>query len=457
MVFFIAFHTPLVAQKKAAAAAKTVAPAPISKLQTTLPAKDSLIYKLFENPAGLKWVKNFKGRIDDVSLIDISLGYDGQSCRGYMNYAKSKVRFRLDGTLDGAQQLRLEERDPSNALTGSIQGVLADRRIEASWANAANTIGSRIEAEEPLPGQTIATGCADNKWANRYITRYNGARADMVIIRMHNGALEGFLWVEADAKTYTLRGDMKSDGSYEMEALLPSGKMAGILQGSLQNQQATECKWVGSGERRTFNFTVKDKIQFGCYDFADYRSAYDAVYPRSACAACNTWLDQQVSAWVNQCKTTLSTLKDPLSPASRNAYRASCWADIACWTENVFTGYLTFTETWNDDAKGKSFNFDLRTGKEITFNELFNKSFNAKVWLEDYASKQAPRLPQFAADPKYREWISKSGFPMFALRRDGLEIATLFHPVYGQQHLLIPYPDLKPYMKKDNPIADFVK
>jgi hypothetical protein len=419
-------------------------------------AKDSLIFKLFEQPSSIRWIKSLKGRIDDVSLVDVTLGFDGHNCRGYLTYLKSRNRFRLLGTLEN-NRLLLEEHDPSNALTGTIDGTLSDRRLEAIWSNADNTIGSRLEAEEPLPGQTISTGCGENKWVNRYIARYNGARADMVLIRMHNGALEGFLWVEADSKTYQIKGDLKPDATYELEALLPNGKVAGLLQGSLKNQQNTDCTWVGSGERRLFNFTIKDKLQLGCFDFADYRSSYDAIYPRSSCIACNTWLDQQVNGWVNQCKTAISTLKDPLTPATRNAYRASCWTDIACWTENIFTGYLTFSDTKSDQSQGKSFNFDLRGGKEITFNDLFNKNFNAKTYLEVWSKKEAPKLPQFASDVKYREWINKEGFPLFTLRRDGLELSTLFHPVYGRQLLLIPYSELKPYMKKDNPIADLVK
>ena len=53
----------------------------------------------------------------------------------------------------------------------------------------------------------------------------------MVLVRSHNGALDGFLWIEADSKTYRLKGDINFDGNYEMEALLPNGKVAGLLQG----------------------------------------------------------------------------------------------------------------------------------------------------------------------------------------------------------------------------------
>ena len=86
-----------------------------------------------------------------------------------------------------------------------------------------------------------------------------------------------------------------------------------------------------------------------------------------------------------------------------------------------------------------------------------NKGFNAKSWLDAYARKEAPKLQAFAADAGYRAWLDKNGFPLYTLRRDGLELSTPFHPVYGRQRLLIPYAELKPYMKKENPVADLVR
>lgn len=430
---------------------------PPGKTQSTAnPAvKDTAIAKLFEKPADIKWAKYFKGRIDDVSVVDIALGSDGKNCRGHLTYGKSRVRVRLDGSFNG-DSLRLEEREGKN-LTGRLRGTYKNRRLEAEWTNHNNSLGSHLEASEVVPGQTLTIGCSDGKWASRYIARFNGARCDMILVRMHNGQLYGYLWVEADAKTYDLRGDIDPEGNYEIEALSSNDKIAGLLQGKLTDPQKTDCNWVGSGEKRTFNFTQKDNFQLGCYEYADFLSSYDALYPRTPCASCNTWLDQQVNNWVNKCKSSLSTRKDPSTPANRNSQRASCWAEIACLTENIFSGYLTFSETWNPQASGISFNFDIRSGKAISFNELFNKSFNAQGWLDGYAKKEMPKLPHFAADPEYREWLAKEGFPMYTLRRDGLELSTLFHGQYGRQTLLVPYSSLKPYMKKDNPVSDLVK
>ncbi len=428
-------------------------PAPVTKPAAGI--RDTAIIKLFEQPATIKWVRVFKGRVDDASAVDMTLGYDGRNCRGYLNYLKSKTRIRLDGTLLDSTELHLEERGPGSTITGRWEGHIIGHLLEADWTNFNNSLGIHLSADEFVPGLTLNLACSENKWANRYIARYNGARADMVLTRVQNGILQGYCWIESDARTYTLQGSVNKNGDYEMEALLPSGRVAAQLSGNLKPGQSMI--WVGSGEKREFNFTLKDNYALGCYDYADYGSSYDALYPRTACVTCNAWFDQQLTAWINRCKSVVAAKKDPPTPATRSAQRASAWSEIACWTENIFTGYLTFSDTWSEQAQGLAFNFDLKTGKAIVLDELFNKGFDAKTWLEDYARKESPKMPQFVANPKYREWLNKEGFPLFALRREGLEISTLFHPQYGRQSLVVPYSALKPYMKKENPVAEFVK
>lgn len=418
--------------------------------------KDTAILKLFEKPNEIKWVKYFKGRLDDASVVDLVLGFDGRSCRGYLTYSKSRIRFNLAGTFDSSG-LKLEERDMARGITGYLRGSFQNRRLEAEWTNADNTLGSRLEAEEVAQGQTLTLNCSDNKWSSRYITRYNGARCDMILVRSHNGALDGFLWVESDGRTYKLKGDVKPDGAYEMEVLGVGDRLAALLSGNMKAGQNTESNWVGSGERRTFKFLLKDHFVLGCYEYADYATSYDVLYPRTPCPHCNTELDDLVNKWVERCQTAFNEQKITLSAANRGRQRASAWPEIACWTDNLLTGYVTFSDTWTEQAQGLSFNYDLRTNKAIALDDLFNKGFNAQKYLSDWANREMPKLPSFATDPKYREWLTKEGFPLFALRREGLEISTLFHPQYGRQTILVPYSGLKTYLKRDSPLAEFVK
>ncbi len=441
LILLISFGQKCLAQTK-----------PSTPTATASVPRDTAIAKLFEKPLEIKWIKYFKGRLDDAIAVDIAIGSDGKICKGYLTYPKSKVKLRLEGMFDSTG-VRMEEKDyAGKAVTGYLNGTFQKRKLLATWTNAQKTVGSRLDADEIGSGP-ILQNCSDNKWSSRFITRYNNGRCDMVIVRGQNGLLDGFLWIEADAKTYRLQGSIQTDGKFEIEVLQQNNKMAAMMQGVMKPGQNSDVQWVGSGERREFKFTVKDHFLLGCYEFADYSNQYDALYPRTPCSSCNTWLDQQVNNWINGCKTKFAVRKDN----TRNNSRASAWPEIVCWTDRVFSGYLTFSDTWNEQAQGMAYNFDLKSGKNIVYDDLFNKTFNAKQWLDDYAKKEMPKLTPFASDVKYRDWVTKEGFPMFTVRREGLELSTLFHMQYGRQTLLVPYDQLKPYMKKDNPVSEFIK
>jgi len=448
LVCFLLTPSAVFAQKDAA---KTKKPVP-----TVPPPMDTAVVKRFDSGASLKWVRHFRGRLDDVSEILLSLGYDGVNCRGQLTYIESKEQFDLSGTLDG-MVLLLNESDYKGLVTGHLTGTLQNDRIEAEWTNAVHTLGGSLEAKEVKVKSLAPKPCGENKWVSRYVARWNNARIDLTLARVNNNLLNGYLWIEADDKIYALKGKVLADERYEMQALLPNGKIAAHLTGDLKSAQAHDCSWIGSGEKRSFKLALRSKLPVGCMEYADYVSSYDIQFPRPECTECTKTLDRHAQQWVSQCTTAIAAQKRVPRPENRNAMRASSWYEVTCWTETIFCGHLTFAESWKEKTDAVSFNFDLRTGKEITLEDLFNRGFNAKEWFAEYARKESPKMTKFATDPKFREWLAAEGFPIFTIRRDGLELSTLFHPVYGQHSLVVPYNLLKPNMRRDNPIADLVK
>ncbi len=417
---------------------------------------DTLIAKLFPQNTALKWLRYYRGRLDDVSEVLLALGYDGTHCRGYMTYLQSKERFFLNGSFEG-NLLILRESDAQGHTTGQLTGTLQSESLQAEWTNAASTLGSSLYAREVKAPNTTPKPCGDNKWSTRYVARWNEARLDMVLSRQSNAQVNGYLWIEAESKIYLLKGRMLDEYRYEVQALLPDGKTAAHLQGNLQNPQAHECLWIGSGEKRTFKLSQRARFNGSCLEYADYASSYDVLYFRTECAPCNETLDRIAEEWAQQVKGTIQAQNPPADPNYRSALRATAWQIISCWTENVFCGQFIFAESWKPTPTIRAFNFDLRSGKEIALEDLFHRNFNARQWLADYARKESPKLPKYAADPAFRQWIAKEGFPIVVIRRDGLEINTTFHPIYGQHRLVVPYSLIKPYMRRDNPIADLVK
>lgn len=439
----------------AAAAQSPPAAKTVSQTAKSAPAvKDTALTKLFEKPADIKWGRYFRGRLDDVSEVQVSLAYDGKNCRGWFTYAKTRTRFKLDGVLN-AQKLELREYDTKGALTGYLTGSLKGELMELDWSNHNGALGSKITAVEVGVGRMNPTNCGDDKWTNRYTARFRNAPVELVLSRAHNGALSGYLWVGLDGKTHVLRGKMNDDQSYQLDALNNTGKAVATLMGNFGADRKMTCNWRGGGEMRTFDLSFKDMLVTGCFDHADYRSSYDVLYPRTRCESCNTQLDRCVNNWVERCKSSLAAKKEQPNANNRATLRASGWMDVECWTEDMFSGLFTFTDTWSGKAEGIAFNFDLKTGETITVQDLFVKSFNSKNWMDGYIKKESPKLPAFAADPVFREWLVREGFPLITLRHDGLVFSTLFHPEYGRQQLLAPYDLLKPYLKRDSPVAVF--
>jgi hypothetical protein len=125
---------------------------------------------------------------------------------------------------------KLEERSENKQVTGFISGRIQGKSLNAEWSNADNSLGGRIEAEEiPL---SAPVNCSDNKWSSRYITRYNNARCDMVLVRAQGGILDGFLWIESDGTTYRLKGETKPDGSYELDRERYANGLAAVKNGN---------------------------------------------------------------------------------------------------------------------------------------------------------------------------------------------------------------------------------
>ncbi|MBU6342453.1 MAG: hypothetical protein KGS48_13235, partial [Bacteroidetes bacterium] len=151
LLLLTACQDALMAQKKETA--------PLAVAQPMPPVSDSSIQKLFSNGVAVKWIKRLKGRIDDVYLIDLVLGSDGRNCKGYLTYVKSKTRFSIQGPLDNGQ-LSLEERDLSGNVTGQIKGSFDGTKLNASWTNKANTVGSKLDAEELQAGQAFSSNCS---------------------------------------------------------------------------------------------------------------------------------------------------------------------------------------------------------------------------------------------------------------------------------------------------------
>jgi hypothetical protein len=418
---------------------------------------DSLVRALFSKPEEIQWVRYYAGRFDDVYAIRAVLGFDGTNCKGFWIYPGSKTSIRLEGALVGPQ-LRLTEKDNSQQTTGFLNANLDGKRLSGEWINHNNTLGLRVELQETGESAPPPDNCGDNKWINRYTGMWKNSPVELVLVRLHSGILLGQIWATADSSTSEFKGNISDKGVYSLESTPTPGKPLHWLEGELKTPLQTRGAWTTSnGDMRVIEFTLKENLMMSCREYADFLSSYDMLFPVTTSSGCNRWLSEQSENWVKHCRSAIQSKRLSDLPANRNVLRASMWPEISCWTDGVFSGYLNYTDSWSGPAQGLAFNFDLKNNKVIALESLFVAGFDLKTWADEYMRKESPKIPRFAEDPKFREWLYAEGFPLFSIRREGIRLSTLFHPIYGQQHLLVPYSALKPYLVPESPVAEFVK
>jgi hypothetical protein len=410
---------------------------------------------LFDAPDKIQWVKYYDGRFDDTYGVRMALGFDGDFCRGWLEYYDSGLKLKLDGTLLGPV-LRLKELDELGKPSGYLHGKIEGKKLTADWINHNNSLGSGVEMQEVEAGIKVQTFCGDGKWMHRYSGTSKYGDVELVLVKLQGDIALASLWYGGDNRSYDLRGTLKPDGKITLESELDDAKIKQWVEGQLASE-SVKASWTSSnGDIQSISLELKESLTLGCLAAADFLSSYDILYPQTANASANEKLAGVARLWEGRCKEAIASKRLTPIPANRNVLRASMWPEISCWSEDLLSGYLNYTDSWSGPAKGQAFNVNLKTGQMIRLEDLFQKSFDYDKWMNSYMRKESPKNPQFANDPKFREWLYEKGYTLFTIRRDGLKMSTLFHPIYGQQHLLISWTDLQPYLKPDAPVADLI-
>ena len=55
---------------------------------------------------------------------------------------------------------------------------------------------------------------------------------------------------------------------------------------------------------------------------------------------------------------------------------------------------------------------------------------------------------QLYADSDFKQWVKKSDFSYFTIRKDGICFSTKYSMLYGRQSVIIPFQQLQPFLKK---------
>lgn len=412
---------------------------------------EKTVQSFFSKPKKIQWLHHYKGRIDGANDIAVTLAYDGKSCKGLLIYLKSGEQFRLDGLLNGNDLILLEV-DQSGAITGNFEGYIEGKNIQFSWSNFDNTIGSDVSLTQVSKEELSPTSCGNDNWICVYNGIIFGSKAEFILQKNNPDELRGIAYFEAEDKSYHLKGEITDHNSLNITFRDDNHLLKGTLEGVFTSENAISANFFSISGMRSPTILINEKhLEIDCLEYADYVASYNIIFPKIPNAGFNRWMDELTDAWVEEFKEhsfEVRSVNTATNPETRASIRANAWCDIELYNEHFISGMLTFENTWKNGLEGKSFNFDLKKGKEISLDDIFPEGFDHTGLVINLLNKEIEKHVLYK-NYEFRKWMSVQEFPYFVIHKDGLAFYTDFSSIYGRQTVKIPYETLKPYLKED--------
>jgi len=408
----------------------------------------------FDQPARVKWVRHYKGRIDDFNDIAVVLAFDGYFCKGQLLYLRSKEVFHLEGTLKG-QLFQLKEIDSAGNESGFLAGTISGKAVEASWRNIDNSVGSQILMTETQSTDDFPVHCGDDKWVKIYAAKDGSSSIEMILQKGANNNLRGMIFTEG--LSFKLKGEIDSQNHFLLDLKKGTGEVAGNLKGDFGNHRNFKASVSNENSEKKFTFKLKEQLSVACVEYADYTTNFDLTYPKAKNVAFNNWMKSATEWWVNACRNFAGKVKSGSpDPHSRASERAFGWCDLEFYSPNLISGFLNFSATWKPSFKGISFNFDLKNGREITWTDLFKEHFDRSFFINKVVKTAFKNHPLFS-DTGFKKWIEQAEFSFFTIRKEGIVFSTDYNSLYGRQSLTVPFEELKPYLKSNSPVKFLIR
>jgi hypothetical protein len=405
----------------------------------------------------------FRGKVNDVHEIAITLSIKADSCSGAVVYLRSGFQLELRGLLKEGQ-LSLNEIDDAGLVCGIFEGNLIsklnndDWSIEGQWFNANRTSGQDWRLEETPQLETKAQFCSDTRTVRRYVGTHMGYLVECIMNQSEEGRVSGNLYLGTQSRVYTVSGSMTDKGkSFKLAIIDEKADAIGSLEGTWINDNTLnvflETSNIPSGNLVMY---LNETVDKNCMEYIDYTALYRISFPEyGANKAFNDWMVNAVNEEIKQFRTLKQTVVN--KPENRQANRLYSWWEVEFISPEFVSGWITFG--WTDTSKTKTLGFlyDIKQGKMCQMNDIFKEASLTTLQEEVKTTslKEISKLPWYHVDG-FDQWLTLNMPNIVCLRKDGILFMSNYHPIAGNQMVLFPFDRLKMFANPETPIGKFI-
>lgn len=398
-------------------------------------------------PANTKnvWINNLRGRLDGIHLVDMIIGTDGHSCKGLYTLVQSGETFFFEGQ-EKEKQMQLVELNGDQRLSGFIFGKYDGKSFDGHWYNAAKkdslslklsftgSYGMDMPKAEPTTHwHRIYEGILEGKKRKIYLHR-DGLRYDC----MH---YEDSQRHEQHTVGKGTRAEFLAFG-FTNCAL--SGKWLSLDTSVLEKVDIIQP--VNEGYEVVATFRQEAALEFTSYEYADYFSRLMCVRPVSGNKKFSAWMDNVLKDWIQNRITKMNEFGlETRGTKDRWVQSAEGWVEVDLFLENVISGTIYMQSSLDNHTDKIPFIYDLKTGQELTLNELFTEKGNGPDLLTQLIKEKVTEGDWGKSES---EWVKKQDFKYCTLSEEGFCCRTEFNTIFGEKKVMVPYNTLLPFMKE---------
>jgi hypothetical protein len=391
------------------------------------------------------WINYLSGLIDNRHVADMIIGTDGHTCKGLYTLRSSNTTFFFDGE-DKDQQLKLAEINEISRLTGFMTGKYDGVTFDGQWQNKDRNLlfpfkFSFVNAFEDFS--------PDARISNQWIRSYKGIAANKSYLLQIKREPSRFICKYSDQTKIKATKEIEVKG-FRVEMFQP-GFDSTILDHKwvmidTANLDKIDIIYPEENEAEVVSSLQLDEaVQFVNYTYADFHSRMECITPLTRSKRFDTWINAFFKTWLDDnIKKFKSTHPDETGSNERWMQSADGWIEVELYENDIISGLIYMQSSLNTKTEKISFIYDIRYGKELRLQDLFDNKFDSKA----YFNTLIPEIVQVSNwHPDVRSWFKNQSFGIVCLKETGISFSTQFNTIYGEKEIMIPYEKVRQYLR----------
>ena len=127
------------------------------------------------------------------------------------------------------------------------------------------------------------------------------------------------------------------------------------------------------------------------------------------------------------------------------------WVEIDLFLRDLISGTIYLQSSLATGTVKIPFIYDMKSDKEVVLNDIFDNKFDHKAYFQKEIEMQKEAINW---DISIKKWIANQPFTYGTLCDDGISFTTDFSTIYGEKEIVIPYTEIKQFIKNKNLLKD---